>query len=292
MESNRRKNQKIEASKDMSEGPNRQLSRTSKDSLQFFSISPPRFNLLVELCYMNLPIPTSTVIVGAKWVRYSRKKRLSWSSQSKSQKRLQDSFNRTNIATSWTSSTLSALVGSVTGKNNKFHPTLYTNSSIFSVDLPQIIVCGSQSSGKSSTLESISGIAFPTAEGRCTRFVTELILRRGDKPEPKVQIQLPLLGPRQNELNCSNFTRVRANDMSFPKIIEAAKITMGLSGTGRDSKVFSTDVLRIESTSPNAPNLTLLDLPGCLGPVTRTSKDIELSRLHSRAWCAVVATTA
>ncbi|RYP16735.1 hypothetical protein DL765_004971 [Monosporascus sp. GIB2] len=51
------------------------------------------------------------------------------------------------------------------------------------VDLPQIIVCGSQSSGKSSTLESLSGIAFPTAEGLCTRFVPELILRRGTKPE-------------------------------------------------------------------------------------------------------------
>jgi len=52
---------------------------------------------------------------------------------------------------------------------------------------------------------------------------------------------------------------------SFPKIIEAAKIEMGLSGNGPDSKVFSTDVLRIESTSPNAPNLTLVDLPGLFG---------------------------
>lgn len=37
---------------------------------------------------------------------------------------------------------------------------------------------------------------------------------------------------------------------------------MGLTGTGPDAKVFSTDVLRIESTSPTAPNLTLVDLPG------------------------------
>jgi hypothetical protein len=48
-------------------------------------------------------------------------------------------------------------------------------------------------------------------------------------------------------------------------IIEAAKIAMGLSGKGSESNVFSTDILRIESTSPTAPNLTLVDLPGLFG---------------------------
>lgn len=60
---------------------------------------------------------------------------------------------------------------------------------------------------------------------------------------------------------CENSTEER----SFPNIIEAAKVEMGLSGNSPDSKVFSTDVLRIESTSPSAPNLTLVDLPGLFG---------------------------
>jgi hypothetical protein len=46
------------------------------------------------------------------------------------------------------------------------------------VDLLQIIVCGNQSSGKSSVLEVISGMLFPTKDNLCTRFATELILRR------------------------------------------------------------------------------------------------------------------
>jgi GTPase SAR1 family protein len=41
------------------------------------------------------------------------------------------------------------------------------------MDLPQIAVIGSQSTGKSSLIESISGIKFPRASGTCTRCPTE-----------------------------------------------------------------------------------------------------------------------
>ena len=41
------------------------------------------------------------------------------------------------------------------------------------LDLPQLVVCGSQSSGKSSVLEAISELSFPRADMTCTRFVTE-----------------------------------------------------------------------------------------------------------------------
>ncbi|KAI0004030.1 P-loop containing nucleoside triphosphate hydrolase protein [Xylariaceae sp. FL0662B] len=140
------------------------------------------------------------------------------------------------------------------------------------VDLPQIIVCGSQSSGKSATLESLSGIAFPTAEGLCTRFATELILRRGEKPEIKVHIQ-PAAGRTESErIQLSAFSEKTSDHNDFPKIIEAAKEAMGLTGN-EGSKIFSTDVLRIESTSPTAPNLTLVDLPGLFGASDKNQSD-------------------
>lgn len=44
--------------------------------------------------------------------------------------------------------------------------------------LPQLIVCGEQSSGKSSVLEAISGVRFPRKDTLCTRFATEVILHR------------------------------------------------------------------------------------------------------------------
>lgn len=46
------------------------------------------------------------------------------------------------------------------------------------VSLSQIIMCGDQSSGKSSVLEAISGVPFPTKSNLCTRFPIELVLRK------------------------------------------------------------------------------------------------------------------
>ncbi|KAF8839961.1 hypothetical protein BDN67DRAFT_1011888 [Paxillus ammoniavirescens] len=39
------------------------------------------------------------------------------------------------------------------------------------IDLPLIAVIGSQSAGKSSLIESISGITLPRSSGTCTRYV-------------------------------------------------------------------------------------------------------------------------
>jgi hypothetical protein len=45
------------------------------------------------------------------------------------------------------------------------------------VELPQLVVCGDQSSGKSSVLEAITEIPFPRKENLCTRFATEVSLQ-------------------------------------------------------------------------------------------------------------------
>jgi Dynamin family len=45
------------------------------------------------------------------------------------------------------------------------------------IGLPQLVVCGDQSAGKSSVLEGITGIPFPRNDGLCTKFATEIILQ-------------------------------------------------------------------------------------------------------------------
>lgn len=46
------------------------------------------------------------------------------------------------------------------------------------VDLPQLVVVGQQSSGKSSVLEGLTGLPFPRDSGLCTRFATQITFRR------------------------------------------------------------------------------------------------------------------
>lgn len=46
------------------------------------------------------------------------------------------------------------------------------------IDLPQIVVVGDQSSGKSSVLEGLTDLPFPRDSGLCTRFATQITFRR------------------------------------------------------------------------------------------------------------------
>lgn len=46
------------------------------------------------------------------------------------------------------------------------------------ISLPLLICVGDQSSGKSSVLEGITGLPFPRDAGLCTRFATQITLRR------------------------------------------------------------------------------------------------------------------
>lgn len=114
------------------------------------------------------------------------------------------------------------------------------------VDLPQIIVCGDQSSGKSSVLEAISGIAFPTKDALCTRFATELVLRRSFDEGLKVSIIPGSDRSDQERKELETFNPV-VQPMDLGTVIADARNAMGLEGTER---VFCTDILRVEVSSP------------------------------------------
>jgi GTPase SAR1 family protein len=92
------------------------------------------------------------------------------------------------------------------------------------VDLPQIIVCGDQSSGKSSALEAISGMSFPAKDNLCTRFATELILRR--TPTPGIDISICPGSERTEEekakLRACTYTGTLDN-LDLGRVIDDAK---------------------------------------------------------------------
>ena len=146
------------------------------------------------------------------------------------------------------------------------------------VALPQIIVCGDQSSGKSSVLEAISGIPFPRQENLCTRFVTEVVLRRAAMAEIIVSI---LPGENRTIMERDELLKFRHELKStddFKGIFETAMTAMGLS-TG--DKSFSNDVLRIEFCGPSQPPLTLVDLPGLIHSSIKQNMAQDVSLVHN-----------
>lgn len=61
----------------------------------------------------------------------------------------------------------------------------------------QLVVVGDQSSGKSSLLEGLTGIKFPVATELCTRFATQIVLRRTNEEE--VQVRATIIPSDDND---------------------------------------------------------------------------------------------
>lgn len=57
------------------------------------------------------------------------------------------------------------------------------------IALPQLIVVGDQSSGKSSVLQGLTNLPFPRDSGLCTRFATQIIFRRSADERVDVRIK-------------------------------------------------------------------------------------------------------
>jgi GTPase SAR1 family protein len=54
----------------------------------------------------------------------------------------------------------------------------------------QLVVVGDQSSGKSSLLEGLTGLSFPIASDLCTRFATQIVLRRAPAEDAEVRVTI------------------------------------------------------------------------------------------------------
>lgn len=112
--------------------------------------------------------------------------------------------------------------------------------------LPAIAVIGDQSSGKSSVLEALSGVALPRGSGIVTRCPLVLKLKKlnqGEEWKGKVtydDIEVELSDPSEVE-----------------EAINTGQNHIAGVGLGISDKLISLDV-----SSPHVPDLTLIDLPG------------------------------
>ncbi|PPJ58541.1 hypothetical protein CBER1_07150 [Cercospora berteroae] len=145
------------------------------------------------------------------------------------------------------------------------------------LDLPQLIVCGKQSSGKSSVLEAISHVPFPTGRETTTRFATELVLRNASCESISASI-IPAAGTSIADLETLREFDPHVQRLSdFSRILEEASEHLEkLAGSGR----LSSHRLRIELSGPQQPHLTLIDMPGLIANATPGIEhfDIQASR--------------
>ncbi|KAF1360090.1 hypothetical protein EJ07DRAFT_165721 [Lizonia empirigonia] len=148
------------------------------------------------------------------------------------------------------------------------------------VELPQIVVCGDQSSGKSSVLEAITEIPFPRNENLCTRFATEIILRRHATSAISTRITPDKSRPEAEQEELRDFTRTITDFTQLPEIIAEATKAMGLEEIGLSNKAFAKDVLTVEISGPSRPQLTLVDLPGLIHSANRMQSEEDVALIQ------------
>ncbi|EHK17598.1 uncharacterized protein TRIVIDRAFT_160704 [Trichoderma virens Gv29-8] len=152
------------------------------------------------------------------------------------------------------------------------------------VPLPQLVVVGDQSSGKSSLLESLTGIPFPRDQSLCTRYATQITSSRDSNERVDIRITP---GPHASEEHKKHvegfYEKVNSGSQfreQFLDILKKANERMGLRAdvsTG-DGTVFSEDVLKIEIHGPREDYLTIIDVPGIFRTTTQgtTKNDMDI----------------
>lgn len=151
------------------------------------------------------------------------------------------------------------------------------------VDLPQLVVCGDQSAGKSSVLEGLTGLPFPRQDGVCTRFPTEIILQHADGERNIVATILPSSLPDASQDNMRAYKRTLRTFDELPIAISEAGSLMGIRGFGdiKEGPAFSENVLRIEVSGPIGLHLTVVDLPGLIEVPNDEQTEVDVQTVHN-----------
>ncbi|RGP76964.1 hypothetical protein FLONG3_4902 [Fusarium longipes] len=147
------------------------------------------------------------------------------------------------------------------------------------VKLPQIVVVGDQSAGKSSVLEALTGTPFPRDAGACTRFATEIRMRRAKETKLKVSIIPDKNRPHNEQARLLQYGGDVTGDTPFDAMMrDATELIAPRSIPGRFA---ARDILVVEKSGPDMPLLTLVDLPGLVRVANRDQSENDIQTIEA-----------
>ncbi|THU86328.1 hypothetical protein K435DRAFT_868411 [Dendrothele bispora CBS 962.96] len=149
------------------------------------------------------------------------------------------------------------------------------------IDLPQIAVIGNQSAGKSSLIESISGITLPRAAGTCTRCPTECSMSANPTWKCTVSLRImtdstgQLLGePRNEQFGPVIYEKSQVEDrirraqraLLHPNVPRSKFLEENEEDIIDDpsAPTFSSNCVSLKISGPNIVDLSFCDLPGLI----------------------------
>ncbi|KAI0379705.1 Dynamin central region-domain-containing protein [Hypomontagnella monticulosa] len=160
---------------------------------------------------------------------------------------------------------------------NQLQDLVFNTIGTDSLDLPQIVVVGSQSAGKSSVLENIVGRDFlPRGSGIVTRrpLILQLINVEEDPSEPDLHAAYrnPTQARRSEWAEFHHIPSRRFTDFADVK----REIENETSRVAGNNKGINRQPINLKIYSPHVLNLTLVDLPGLTKvPIGDQPADIE-----------------
>jgi GTPase SAR1 family protein len=155
------------------------------------------------------------------------------------------------------------------------------------INLPQLVVSGDQSTGKSSVVEGITGVPFPRQDGLCTRFATEITMEHTNGADVDTEITAAIIPSDHRDENFKDDMRAFICHLSdfqqLAAVFEAAGELMGLKGYGpmQSGPSFGQDVLRIKVRGNTGLNLTIVDLPGIIQVPNDEQDDNDVDTVHA-----------
>lgn len=124
--------------------------------------------------------------------------------------------------------------------------------------VPQVVVVGNESIGKSTLLERLAMMPlFPRGERRCTRMKIEIRLRRGPTKNPRLTLY---------RYDANGDVAEKSTEVAMETGSEGLQIEMDslINSDPSMPQICPDKYLVMEITNPKAPNIDLVDMPGLI----------------------------